>query len=189
MQKKSLVLYIFLISIIVFIPFNSIIGSAENSTFTINLMQEEPMIKDGKYVIVAGIWHDITIDSDMAGYENILLKLFKAYDELVEKNETNYYQWEFHKTGLELWHLIPLFYFLTGLFLPLALFVNLWSGIGLVVYFGTYILVIKIVSVIQAIKYKKWSFLFMLPFMFIEGHLFWSIGLLQEIFSTKKMSD
>ncbi len=91
-----------------------------------------------------------------------------------------------HKAGLELWHLIPLLYFFTGIFLSLALFVNLWAGIGLAAYFGAYLIVIKIISVIQAIKYRQWKFLFMLPIMFFEGHLFWSIGILQEVFSAKK---
>lgn len=94
-----------------------------------------------------------------------------------------------HKAGLELWHLIPLLYFLTGLFISIALFVNLWSWVGLVAYFGIYLVTIKIVSVIQSIRYKQWQFLFMLPIMFIEGHLYWSIGILQEIFSTKKKRD
>ncbi len=94
-----------------------------------------------------------------------------------------------HKTGLELWHLLPVLYFLTGLFLLTTLFVNLWIGIGVAVYFGIYLIVINVVSIAQAIRYRHWQFLFMLPLMFIEGHLFWSLGVLQEIFASKKKSD
>ncbi|TET81009.1 MAG: glycosyltransferase [Candidatus Heimdallarchaeota archaeon] len=94
-----------------------------------------------------------------------------------------------HKVGLELWHLLPVLYFLTGLFLSIVLFVNLWIGVGVAVYFGLYIIAIQIASIVQTIKYRQWQFLFMLPLMFIEGHIFWSLGILQEIFASKKKRD
>lgn len=88
-----------------------------------------------------------------------------------------------HKNGLELWHLLPSLFFVTGIFLTFGLFVNLWIWTVIVSYFGFYLLVVKIVSLIQAIKFKQWKFVLLLPIMFIEGHMAWSIGILKEIFS------
>ncbi|MCE7741623.1 MAG: glycosyltransferase [Candidatus Heimdallarchaeota archaeon] len=91
-----------------------------------------------------------------------------------------------HKTGLELWHLLPSFYFITGIFLIFGLFASLWIWIGIVAYFGFYLLVIILASLIQAIKFRQWKFIFLLPIMFIEGHISWSIGILKEIFLPMK---
>ncbi len=87
-----------------------------------------------------------------------------------------------HKSGLELWHLLPTLYFITGIFLALALFANLIVWIGIVIYFGLYLLIVQLASIVQAIRFKQWEFIFLLPIMFIEGHIFWSLGILKEIF-------
>lgn len=87
-----------------------------------------------------------------------------------------------HKTGLELWHLLPSFYFITGLFLVLGLCVNFWFWVAIVSYFGLYLFVILLASIIQTIRFKQWKFLFLLPLMFIEGHISWSNGIFKEIF-------
>ncbi len=91
-----------------------------------------------------------------------------------------------HKTGLELWHLLPTFYFITGIFLVFALFASLWIWPALVTYFGLYLVTIKLTSLIQAYRFKQWKFIFLLPIMFIEGHISWSIGILQAIFQPMK---
>jgi len=104
MQKKHLILCIFAINFALVSNFNLTIVSAQNSTFTVNIIQEEPIIKDGKYVMVAGIWHDISITGDISDYEIIKLTIFKEFDEPLEKNVTNYYQWEYQKTGSEQWN-------------------------------------------------------------------------------------
>ncbi len=91
-----------------------------------------------------------------------------------------------HKTGLELWHLLPSLYFITGIFLFFGLFASLWIWVGIVAYFGSYLIVIKLVSIIQAIRFREWKYLFLLPLMFMEGHLSWSSGILKEIFVPMK---
>ncbi|TFG09321.1 glycosyltransferase [Candidatus Heimdallarchaeota archaeon] len=91
-----------------------------------------------------------------------------------------------HKTGLELWHLLPPLYFITGIFLILGLLANLWIWVGITVYFGLYLLVILSASIIQTIRFRQWKFLFLLPLMFIEGHISWSSGILKEIYKPKR---
>jgi len=94
-----------------------------------------------------------------------------------------------HKTGLELWHLLPPLYFLTSLFILLSLFANVWIGLGLAGYFALYLLTILLTSIVQSIRFNQWKYLFLLPIMFIEGHLSWSIGILKEIFTIRKRED
>ena len=91
-----------------------------------------------------------------------------------------------HKNGLELWHLLPSLYFISGMFLSLIIFVNPWIGLGLAAYLSFYVLTVILASIVQTIRFKQWKFLFMLPVMFVEGHMAWSAGILQEIFSPKK---
>lgn len=91
-----------------------------------------------------------------------------------------------HKTGLELWHLLPVIYFITGIFLIFSLFVSLWTWVVIVAYFGLYLLVVILISLIQAAKFQQWKFIFLLPIMFIEGHITWSMGILLEIFLPMK---
>lgn len=88
-----------------------------------------------------------------------------------------------HKTGLELWHILPPIYFVSGLFLMSLLFVNLWCGWIVIGYYGVYLLAILITSIVQTIRFKQPSFFYLLPIMFIEGHIWWSIGILKEIFN------
>ena len=64
----------------------------------------------------------------------------------------------------------------------MALFANLIVWIGIVIYFGLYLLIVQLASIVQAIRFKQWEFIFLLPIMFVEGHIFWSLGILKEIF-------
>ncbi len=91
-----------------------------------------------------------------------------------------------HKTGIELWHMLPPLYFITGIFIGLALFANVWIGLGLAGYFGLYLFTILLASVIQTIRFRQWKFLILLPIMFIEGHISWSKGIFKGIFYNKK---
>jgi len=88
-----------------------------------------------------------------------------------------------HKTGLEIWHLLPPIYFVSGFFLLSLLLVNLWCGWIVIGYYGVYLLTILITSIVQTIRFKQPSFLYLLPVMFIEGHVWWSTGILKEIFN------
>lgn len=105
------------------------------------------------------------------------------------RNKSNKYAlgkiqfYRLHKTGLEIWHLLPPIYFVSGLFLMSLLLVNLWCGWIVIGYYGAYLLTILIASIVQTIRFKQPSFLYLLPFMFIEGHIWWSIGILKEIFN------
>ena len=90
-----------------------------------------------------------------------------------------------HKAGLDFGHALPPLYFITGIFFILAILANYWVGLGIAGYFGFYLLTILLVSIIQSIRYKKWKFLYLLPFMFFEGHIWWSLGIIQEIFLPK----
>ncbi|MHA2357487.1 MAG: glycosyltransferase [Candidatus Heimdallarchaeaceae archaeon] len=87
-----------------------------------------------------------------------------------------------HKTGLDIGHILPPLYFMTIIFILAALFANYWISLGLAGYFGIYFITLIFTSIIQAIRFREWKFVFMLPSMFLEGHLWWSIGILQEIF-------
>ena len=47
-----------------------------------------------------------------------------------------------HKVGLDFGHILPPFYFITGIFLTLAILANYWVGLGVAGYFGIYLLTI-----------------------------------------------
>jgi len=94
-----------------------------------------------------------------------------------------------HRAGLDLGHILPPLYFITGIFFLLALLANYWVALGIAGYFGVYLFTILFVSLIQTIRYKKWQFLYLLPIMFFEGHIWWSLGILQEIFLPKKKKE
>jgi cellulose synthase/poly-beta-1,6-N-acetylglucosamine synthase-like glycosyltransferase len=94
-----------------------------------------------------------------------------------------------HRAGLDLGHILPPLYFITGIFFLLALLANYWLALGIAGYFGAYLLIILLVSFIQTIRYKKWQFLYLLPIMFFEGHVWWSLGIIQEIFLPKQKKE
>ncbi len=94
-----------------------------------------------------------------------------------------------HKTGLEFWHLIPPFYFMGLFFLIFASFASFWFLFIIAGYVGLYLLTLLLTSIVQGIKYKQKSYPFLLPIMFIEGHLWWSMGILKEIFNGAKDSE
>lgn len=91
-----------------------------------------------------------------------------------------------HNDGLEIGHLLPPLYFITGIFLALIIPANYWVSIGVAFYLGFYLLAIISFSLLQSIRYKKWKYTYLLPIMFIEGHIWWSLGILQEIFRPMK---
>ncbi len=113
----------------------------------------------------------------------------KAYRKKAKKYAIGKVQFfRVHKTGLNLGHLLPPLYFTTGIFLILSIFANYWIGVGIAGYFGLYLLSVLIASIVQSIRYKEWKYLFILPIMFFEGHLWWSFGILQETFFPRKKS-
>lgn len=94
-----------------------------------------------------------------------------------------------HRTGLEFWHLIPPLYYITLILLGIGSFLFGISSFAQLIllyifsgYLGLYIVILLFYSVILAIKNKKAKFLYLLPIMYIIGHIWWSIGILQEIF-------
>ncbi|MBY9002168.1 MAG: glycosyltransferase [Candidatus Heimdallarchaeota archaeon] len=89
-----------------------------------------------------------------------------------------------HDAGLEIWHLLPPLYFITGIFLLLPLLVDLLWGWIIIGYYSTYLVAILVSSLVQTIRFKHPSFLYLLPLMFIEGHIWWSAGILKEIFNS-----
>ena len=91
-----------------------------------------------------------------------------------------------HKDGLEIGHLLPPLYFVTGIFLALIIPANYWVSLGVAAYLGFYLITIFLFSIIQSIKYRQWKYIYLLPFMFVEGHIWWSLGILKEIFIHNK---
>jgi hypothetical protein len=99
MQRKRIVLYVLLLGLLSIISSIPQTISADNVLLTVNIIGEEPVIKDDKFVLIAGIWHDISIQTELSTYNKIALTIYKQNDDLMEKNETNYYQWIFQQSN------------------------------------------------------------------------------------------
>ena len=98
-QKKRIVLYVVLLSLLSMISSIPHTISADTVLLTINIIGEEPVIKEDKLVMVAGIWNDVSIQADLSAYNKITLTIYKQNDNLTEKDETNYYQWMFQQSN------------------------------------------------------------------------------------------
>jgi hypothetical protein len=73
-------------------------ASAEtNVDFSINLVGLPPRFNIAGYpVIVSGVWHDLLVYKHNLG--SIQIRLYKGSNEPVDKNETNFYFWEYNET-------------------------------------------------------------------------------------------
>ena len=87
-----------------------------------------------------------------------------------------------HSSGLEIGHILPPFYFITGFFSLFLIISNYWISVGVAVYFSLYLTTVLSLTLLQTLKYKQWRFLYLLPIMFLEGHLWWSYGIVKEVF-------
>ena len=153
------------------LPFNESLITAEDTDINFRLIQKGYSIL---FIPDAIVYHQRP--------QNIVS--FRKKSQKYAMGKVQFYR--AHKTGLEPWHLLPPLYFLSGIFLFLLLLINLQFGWVILGYYGAYLFTILIASIIQTIRYKHWKFLYLLPVMFIEGHIWWSIGLLKEMFNPYK---
>lgn len=91
-----------------------------------------------------------------------------------------------HQHGINAWHLLPPFYISLLVLLAFGSIFQTELLYCFLFVFGTYVLSVLVSTIVSAIRYRKIQFLYLLPVMYIEGHLWWSIGIFSKIFGVNK---
>lgn len=99
MEKRLQTVITILFALFLFIPLNPIMSYGENRadgdiSITINLPDHEPVLNDGRPVMITGIINILNI-SFGGSYSSVNLTLYPENDLDEVKNRTNYYQWNF----------------------------------------------------------------------------------------------
>jgi|GEM_PF-2909790 len=97
--RKCIVVGVILILVSMIIPLmNQKNAAGENNIdVSINLVGLPPRVHSAGYpIIVAGVWHDLLVYKH--NFDNVQIKLYKGSNEPIDKNETNFYFWEYNQT-------------------------------------------------------------------------------------------
>ena len=87
--------YLILLSLFLILPFSSIpIVAGEDITIDIHIINQPTQYRDNTLVMIAGLWHTVTI-SEVNVDDSIVLTIYQGTTPPEEKNEMNYYQWEY----------------------------------------------------------------------------------------------
>ncbi|MHA1686588.1 MAG: glycosyltransferase [Candidatus Heimdallarchaeaceae archaeon] len=87
-----------------------------------------------------------------------------------------------HQYGIKAWHLFPPFYMSLLALLAFGSIFRMELLYSFLFFFGLYILIVLCSTLVAVIRHKEFRFLYLLPIMFIEGHLWWSIGFFKKTF-------
>ena len=80
--------------------------SAQNDvTIEIKIIGEEPRMRFNTQVVVAGIWHIFNVTTEPQNIQELHLIFYKgtAIPDEVDRDETNYYEWEYDKNSQTPW--------------------------------------------------------------------------------------
>jgi len=104
-KKRNFSLFRFTILCIILIAniFNYTAIATEEVSLSINIIDQEPHIDQGRYVIVADIWNDIIVSYDTQKYDSISLTIFKGKIEPIQQNFTNFFSWTYNKINILHW--------------------------------------------------------------------------------------
>lgn len=95
---------IFFILVLVFGTILPTDSRAQNMTFSISMLHGEQQTHFDRPVLVAGIWHYINITLDTI-VDELTLRVYKGLTPPAgNKNETNYYEWQYDSTSLFPWN-------------------------------------------------------------------------------------
>ena len=96
MERTNHFLIMFIV-IISFLPWCICLTANPDIQVTISLLGEEPRIRFTNPVIVAGIWHNVTISLENRDFQMVLLRFFKGetIPDSESRDETSFYEWAY----------------------------------------------------------------------------------------------
>ncbi|RLF59362.1 MAG: hypothetical protein DRN27_02850 [Thermoplasmata archaeon] len=80
--------------------------SAAPQFVSVHIIDSDPVIDEGNFVIVGGIWHQVSIQDDGLLDKEVTLILFKGNLKPTIKNISNYYEWIYNPTA-NIWQSNP----------------------------------------------------------------------------------
>lgn len=94
--KNSLILFV--MCIIILLPFFSSVCAEDNVAVNIHMLGENAQTRFGNPVMVAGIWHyiNVTLENQISG--ELILKFYQgdSIPSIGARDETNYYEWKYN---------------------------------------------------------------------------------------------
>ena len=94
---------VFLLLLLYFCTGLSGVSAAEDANVSIRMLQGEQQTRFDSSVLVTGIWHYVNITTDQ-NYDDLSFWLYKGIIlPTWGKNETNYYEWSYHKDATIVW--------------------------------------------------------------------------------------
>ena len=78
-------------------------STAQDASLTIEMFQGEQQTRFNQPVLVAGVWQYLNITTTL-DFDDLTLRLYKGITiPMGERNETNYYEWSYHKNAAVTW--------------------------------------------------------------------------------------